>query len=415
MAKILIITHGRVAMFQSTAALASRLLAAGHTVFYGSPDELASEVEATGMSWVQMPALQLHRSWPKVQLEVEELSEKVRATAPDLLLIDIELHAHVLSCLPLGPPIGLLSPFISIAKTFGLPPLHSPVVPGHGWRGSALWAEWLWFRFRLRKWARRWFDRLRRAGRDDYSLLRRLARHNGVRFNREVTAWQWLIPFSYRRLPVLSLTPRELDFSPRPAPGVRHCGPLIEERWSDRRVPEADRARLQDLYERRRSGSCRALVLCSLSTFLTADPQFINRLAAAVESRPDWQLVVAPASVLPTRQLDSLPDNVHLFSWIPQLEVLQAADCAVINAGTSIAECVYRGVPMVVYSLHFNDQNGNAARVAFHGLGVVGDRERDDAATMRAHIETVLTDDAYRRKAAAWGDSLTALPSRSAS
>ena len=63
---------------------------------------------------------------------------------------------------------------------------------------------------------------------------------------------------------------------------------------------------------------------------------------------------------------------------------------------------------MVVYSLQFNDQNGTAARVAYHGLGIVGDKDRDDAVTIRSHIRQLLLDQTHRRRVEAMRADLAA-------
>jgi zeaxanthin glucosyltransferase len=417
MAKILIITHGRVAMFHACATLATQLIEAGHSVVYASPDEIGPRASAADLPYRQLPPNHLpgehdsplgHDQDPRRQRQqvtaeavgVSDLPATVQQIDPDLLLIDIELHAHILRCIPMGLPIGLLSPFISIVKRPGVPPLHSAVIPGRDWRGSTPGIEWLWMRFRLGKLLKRWREHMRTRGQDKISMLRHLAEDEGIRFRDEITLWNWLIPFSYRRLPVLSLTPNELDFSPHPDPLTQHCGALVQQARPGENLSFDTRSRLEAIFRRRRSGGSEALILCSLSTFIAADEGFVARIAEAVGRESNWQMVLALGGNLAADRLRSLPDNVHAFDWVPQMEVLDVADCAVINAGTSISECIHRGVPMVVYSLQFNDQNGNAARVGFHGLGVVGDKDHDDASTMRSHIRHVLGDKSFRQRVA---------------
>ena len=46
MARILILTHGRVALFNACAALAHRLRRTGHEVLYASPDAVAGIIDA---------------------------------------------------------------------------------------------------------------------------------------------------------------------------------------------------------------------------------------------------------------------------------------------------------------------------------------------------------------------------------
>jgi UDP:flavonoid glycosyltransferase YjiC (YdhE family) len=95
--------------------------------------------------------------------------------------------------------------------------------------------------------------------------------------------------------------------------------------------------------------------------------------------------------------LGPLPPNVAAFSWTPQLRLLGAAACSVNHGGIhTINECIHFGVPMVVYSGQRYDQNGCAARIAYHGLGLRGDKDRDDADQIEAAIHRVLTEPAFR-------------------
>jgi UDP:flavonoid glycosyltransferase YjiC (YdhE family) len=47
---------------------------------------------------------------------------------------------------------------------------------------------------------------------------------------------------------------------------------------------------------------------------------------------------------------------------------------------------------MVVYSTRYVDQDGCAARVGFHGLGVVGDKDADGPEEIEANIQRALAD-----------------------
>ena len=51
---------------------------------------------------------------------------------------------------------------------------------------------------------------------------------------------------------------------------------------------------------------------------------------------------------------------------------------------------------MVLFPDDTLDHRGNAARVSFHGLGVVGDLRRDTPETIRQHIRRCLQSDEFR-------------------
>jgi UDP:flavonoid glycosyltransferase YjiC (YdhE family) len=93
-----------------------------------------------------------------------------------------------------------------------------------------------------------------------------------------------------------------------------------------------------------------------------------------------------------------MPKNVHAFAWIPQLKVLAAADISINHGGIhTINECVHFGVPMLVYSGKKSDQNGCAARVHFHEIGIMADKDVDDAATIQSKIHKLLSVHIYKK------------------
>ncbi|WP_225587439.1 glycosyltransferase [Methylomonas fluvii] len=60
----------------------------------------------------------------------------------------------------------------------------------------------------------------------------------------------------------------------------------------------------------------------------------------------------------------------------------------------SIKECIFFGVPMIVFPLWF-DQPGNVARVTYHGLGLKGDFKTINGNKLRELITEVTTNTKY--------------------
>lgn len=52
----------------------------------------------------------------------------------------------------------------------------------------------------------------------------------------------------------------------------------------------------------------------------------------------------------------------------------------------------------VINSLKYTVENGNAARMAYHGMAVVGDKDEDGVAEIHENIRAVLTDSKYLEK-----------------
>ena len=99
--------------------------------------------------------------------------------------------------------------------------------------------------------------------------------------------------------------------------------------------------------------------------------------------------------------LDDIPSNVHVFDYVPQLRVLKFADCAVIDSGiSSIAECLEFNVPMLIYSLGHACQNGCAARITYHNLGLVGDRKTDTPEQTLSKVSSLISDSSLKKRQA---------------
>ena len=122
--------------------------------------------------------------------------------------------------------------------------------------------------------------------------------------------------------------------------------------------------------------------------------------------------------------LGPLPANVHAEAWVPQADVLAEAAAVVCHGGSGTTlGALAAGVPVVMVPM-FADQPANARRVADLGAGIVvepggggspvatmGRLGPGDVPRLRAAIETVLADEAYRQAAVAVADELRAQPS----
>ncbi len=435
MARVVLVTSEMAGRINMMCELALRLEAAGHDAAVTSPVDIGDRVLAQGVRYLPLPpALDtpttlpvggdgnlLHRAigFLRRLAEVRTVGERRRskvdamqldhftamltAESPDLVAIDVELPAHIMAACAFPFPVVVWTSMLALWKRPGVPPLGSGVMPGAGWRGTRLGIEWTWLVFRARKWLRRQRLRITRLGEDQMSVLRTVAADASFPLGEEVDVNQWLIPFTYRTLPTISFNAQELEFPHDPPPHVSYAGPVLP-RDGARPHPDVDQAAtrrtLDELFARRRSGRAQALVYCSFGAWHQGDDRaFLRRILDAVGTHPEWDVVVGLGGRLDPETLAPLPPNVHPLRWAPQLEILAEADCAIHHGGIStVNECITRRVPMVVYPFDFMDQPGNAARIAYHGIGEVGDRDRDTAVAIVARIERLVLDAAVRER-----------------
>jgi zeaxanthin glucosyltransferase len=138
----------------------------------------------------------------------------------------------------------------------------------------------------------------------------------------------------------------------------------------------------------------RPVVLCALGTipWVSANEYrvFFQTVIEAARSRPQWQWIIATGGTVSLDTLHDVPAHVHCVEHAPQLGLLERALFMIGHAGTNtIKECVYFGVPMLLYPLGA-DQPGNAARVVHHGLGLRGHFARVTTARLLRQIDELL-------------------------
>jgi len=429
-ARILLVTSEMAGRINVTCELAHRLRTAGHEPTIACPVDISARIAELGMTFTRIGAaasrhpdsadppsritgrlaaflrrlgglrhLAANRTARVDALEPEGLVASMRTLAPDLALIDIELPVPVMAAWAAGVPVVLWTTMLSVWRRPGLPPLGSAITPGVGRSGSRIGIALAWLRFRTWKWLRMQRLRITRMGTDQISVLRRVAARTGFPFDEETARYEWLLPFTYRTLPVLSFNAFELEFPHDPQPTCRYVGPVLNPRRRTTPDPDIDRS-LEAIYGRRSADPSRRLIYCAFGAWHKGDDRdFVRRVIEAVATRPDWDLVAGLGDRIDPSSLGEVPGNVHLLRWAPQLEVLGNADVAIHHAGIgSVNECIASGVPMVLYPFDFLDQPGNAARVAFHGIGEVGDRRSDSADVIRERLERMLGDGDVRRR-----------------
>ena len=423
MANIVCITSGLSGILHASFALAARLEAAGHQVTCASPENVREQVEAQGFQYVQLPALvldpepevparkgpfrKIKRWWYKIRhaedrqkqslasIGLPLIREKLESFSADLLLIDVELHEYILMAYAEKMPLVLLSQWFSLWKGHGVPYLLHDTIPDRGLKGHPAVIAFAWWRVSWHRWwmftKKNWMS----VGTDRRSALLQAA--DSLGFPRQLIRENyWPGPFTYRELPVMSMTAWEMEFPHQKRQQLHYIGPMVFTGRKDTQQDEADKKKLSQLLERTRRGD-QALIYCSVSSLKAGDRIFLEKVCRAVAREPAWILILGLGGRLKRDFLPDIPENVHPFSWVPQLQVLEKAHCSINHGGIhTINECVHYQVPMLVYSGKRSDQNGCAARVAYHELGLIGDKDQDTTDDIHRKISRVLSENKYR-------------------
>ncbi len=415
MTRLLIATNGMTSVVYPCLELARRLENAGYDVLFLGPPASSDETlevsryeeflakDAQRSLLDRLLHLKERRHLAKESTATKSFLRAVRDFKPDLLLLDGEMHEHILAVSGVGIPIVLLNSFVSIWRRPGLPPPHCLLQPEQRLKNRALW-----FSLRLWKLRRAWRQKIHRVGCDRLSILRELAKEASFDLRSEVDASQWLVPFTYRHFPYLSLHALEFEFPHEPARNVHYVGPMILRRREESSPSNALEELLSKPTQRRR-------IYVGFGSVFTGDPAFLLRLFGVVERRPDWELIVSLSGRVDRAALGTLPERIHVFDWVPQLRVLECVDVAITHGGiNTIDECVLHSVPMLIYCGFETDMAGNTARVVHHGIGLAGDRKQDDVETICGRLDRLLKEPSFAENIERMCRSYTAYGERKA-
>jgi UDP:flavonoid glycosyltransferase YjiC (YdhE family) len=142
-------------------------------------------------------------------------------------------------------------------------------------------------------------------------------------------------------------------------------------------------------------GRDRPAVLASVSTVGAADA----RLAAAVGEAVAGEDVDVVLTVAADGALPPLPENVRAAPFVPHGALLPRVAAVVSHAGNgTVTRAACAGVPLLLLP-GGKDQPEVARGAAAAGIALVLDREKADAADLRAGLRTLLHDAGFRRRA----------------
>ncbi len=261
-------------------------------------------------------------------------------------------------------------PFISVCA--GLPLNREPAIPPpfFGWR----------YRNTL---AGRWRNRAGTLLADCFiaSVNRTLNRHRG---NWGLTPIHSPDDSFSRRAQLCQLT-RDFDFPRENLPsGFHYLGPLVDDEGPKVPFP----------FEKL---DCKPLVYVSLGTLQDPASDYFRVIARACAAL-NMQAVVA-AGGNPAGTLRDLEGSPVVVQYAPQLELLARATLTITHAGlNTVMQSLLFGVPMIAIPLA-HDQPATAARIARSGTGEVIAPRAVKVDVLKAAIERVAGQPAFRQNA----------------
>lgn len=140
----------------------------------------------------------------------------------------------------------------------------------------------------------------------------------------------------------------------------------------------------------------RPLVYISLGSLIKGQGRFFQSCVDAFRGE-DVDVILSVGKKFSVDRLKHVPDNVHVYPWVPQMQVLSMADVFVTHAGmNSISEALVTETPMVLIPL-VSDQPVNAQSMEKLGVGRILEYGSVNGERLRQVVKEVLSDEAMKK------------------
>jgi len=322
-----------------------------------------------------------------------ELGQMLTDLSPDILLVDATQATDFIVLYPLvkekAIKIAMVHAMFPTQVLAGRPPVNSGAFPAD--RQAVAKAM---HKFKADRRKKKWTQKLRYLTWDDqYLVERRLIKNQVPAYYRSKTPS--LFYYNPYGLMEFVLSPREFDFPDFETDPYQHYIGFMQNPFKADGIDAAYASVRKEIIVRKLAQKLK-VVYCSFGTIETDHKEvihnFFKRLIQVADQRK-FLLIISTGSK--NVRMEDLPhsEGVYLFQSVPQIDVLGFADLFITHGGlSSIKESIHAGVPMLMYPVHTEfDPVGNAARVAYHGLGLRGDASSDSPSVVWNNIEEVLT------------------------
>ena len=411
-AKILFICSHLVGRLRSIDTLATRLRADGHKVILAVPPPVKKHLNTSSEDVVEIDDFNLGGAQGEAPSSLRDflpsqrrkrlsdlenrvntgsVKKLIQSEAPDLVVIDYEMHPHIIAALGTLTPVALFTTHFITQPSSHNPPLHTTLVPGRD-SSVAIWRAWIkiWIKLR-KKTIKTW---IATGGTDYLSLLKHMAKEEGFDLRRHTTRWWWQTPCFWRSLPLIIAQSPALDFSTDYDSQLRHVGPMLPP-TNPNDTYDDDEAIKYALRERNRG---KRVVYISFGSAFKAEPNVVANTWKAIGNYED-AVAIQSTGGRKDFKASHAPKNVLLVDWAPQNKLLQLCDAAIMHGGVNtLTECIATDTPVLSIPGGI-DQPGTTARIVYHGLGLACSK-RSATEEIGKALRRLLDDPSFRKRCA---------------
>ena len=136
----------------------------------------------------------------------------------------------------------------------------------------------------------------------------------------------------------------------------------------------------------------RPLIYISMGTVINDRSDFYSKCIDALKNL-NVDVIISCGNAINLKELGALPDNIQVYPYVDQLDVLAKTDAFITHCGmNSVSESLYMAAPMVLYP-QTSEQYAVARRVTEIGAGIM--LKEDSSEGIRTAIQEILNNKAY--------------------
>jgi MGT family glycosyltransferase len=148
----------------------------------------------------------------------------------------------------------------------------------------------------------------------------------------------------------------------------------------------------------------RKLVYISLGTLNNDDAGFFRTCIQAFDGS-DYYVIMSTGKRVQPDSLGKLPENIVVYDWVPQTEVIKRASLFITHAGlNSVHDGLYFGVPLLLIPQQI-EQFMTALRVVELGAGLMLQADKVNADTLKVMAVQLLSDHHFAEEANRIGET----------
>lgn len=255
----------------------------------------------------------------------------------------------------------------------------------------------IYFEHLVRKYgtmAKRFWKSLTYFGLDNFSLLKKEIKRQNLPPQYRVEVRDYC-DLRLTGISSLITAPLELEFFERPVNEQDHyLGFFVNNKAKENPVLDERLAQI--------IASKKAIIYISFGTVfgaVRADDilRFMKKLNVVMGKLKDVVAVFSLGKVKWTQDDIRQLTNIHVFTFVPQLYLLQFCSLFITHGGlNSIKESIQEAVPMLALPLDI-DQIGNARKITYKKLGLLGEITKDNERTLQKKIELLLHNQSFKQ------------------